>query len=185
MQNPPSGELCSSVGLADISPSQLVGMLTQKNKVKKIVCRQLHICAFCALRKSRRNVRLASNQPMVRSRSLSARAQPLISSRSGSAPGQLSRRVGRQVSLRSAAAGQLRRRIGGRSAAAGQLRRRIGGWSAAAGQLRWRAARPDLRLQGGELALHVGVGPGLVEFLLDVVGVTPDVFQDARLQQFV
>src|SRR5580658_4399251 len=51
MQNPPSGELCSSVGLAEISPSQLVGSLTQKNKLKKVVCRQLRICAFYALRK--------------------------------------------------------------------------------------------------------------------------------------
>src|ERR1043165_1967382 len=47
----------------------------------------------------------------------------------------------------------------------------------AAGQLLRCAARADLGLQRGELAVHVRVGPGLVQFLLDVVGATADDIQ--------
>src|SRR5579863_3757828 len=91
MQNPPSGELCSSVGLADISPSQLVGMLTQKNKLKKLVYRQLRICALCPFRK------LAQETSGLRMIS------PLSSSRGVSSAGQFQRSVG----LRSARVSQL------------------------------------------------------------------------------
>src|SRR6185437_11829764 len=44
----------------------------------------------------------------------------------------------------------------------------------AAGQLLRCAARADLGLQRGELAVHVRAGPGLVQFLLDVVGAAAD-----------
>ena len=79
--------------------------------------------------------------------------------------------------------GRQRFPLGGQSAAR-QLRQGVAlavrdfslGGRSPAGQLRRRAALSDLRLQRGELVLHVGVGSGLVEFLLDIVGVTPDVF---------
>src|SRR5215813_6750120 len=47
----------------------------------------------------------------------------------------------------------------------------------AAGQLLRCTARADLGLQRGELAVHVRAGPGLVQFLLDVVGAAADVLE--------
>src|ERR1700748_3006609 len=55
----------------------------------------------------------------------------------------------------------------------------------AAGQLRRGAARADLGLQRGELVVHVRGRPGLVELLLDVVGVAADILQYPGLQQLV
>src|SRR5215472_4830236 len=58
--------------------------------------------------------------------------------------------------------------------------------SSACGQLRRRRrARADLGLERGKLLVHLGRRPGLVELLLDVVGVSPDVLEHAGLEQLV
>src|SRR5262249_54004779 len=53
------------------------------------------------------------------------------------------------------------------------------------GDLRWLVARREFGLERGKLLVHLGGGPGLVEFGLDLVGVAADVLADSRLDQLV
>ena len=61
--------------------------------------------------------------------------------------------------------------------APGPRRCRRASASAAPRDFRRGSTRGDLSLERGELLVHLGGGPGLVELLLDVVGVSPDVFE--------
>jgi hypothetical protein len=53
---------------------------------------------------------------------------------------------------------------------------------AAGGQLRGRGGAGDLGLERGKLLVHLGVRACLVELVLDVVGVTADIFENAGLE---